>query len=150
MAQMSGTRAAMRLLLCFSLCATVALAGCARTVGWEFADDPGLPVDIRTSGGEELSGTLLELSSGSLVFDTEIERGENVEVRRRGGADYVYVDGVIVGTVVEIRDFDIVTRRRVPLEEARDVSVRSRGYVGWGTAIAAVAFFFLGQALEEQ
>ncbi len=128
---------------------TFLASGCATTSGWYFADEPGVPVDMRLEGDETLSATLVELSNGTLVIDTSIERGEDVEVIRRGGVDYVYVRGVAAGTAVEIRDFDIVTRQRVPLCEADDLTVRSRGYLGWGSAVAGVLTFFLLRVVED-
>jgi hypothetical protein len=135
-----------------SACALIAVAasGCAGTGGWGYADEPGVPADILTTDGQRMAGSLVELSDEAVAFDTELERGENVEVRRRSGIDYVYVDGIVRGTAVEVRDFDIVVRSRVPLKRIDELHVRTRGYLGWGTAVAGVLAFFLVQVLEEQ
>ncbi|MFH1502104.1 MAG: hypothetical protein ABIG03_03560 [Candidatus Eisenbacteria bacterium] len=127
----------------------VCVSGCASAPGWRFAEDPGVPADVRLRDGGALSGTLIEMSNGALVFDTSVERGEDVEVIRRDGVDYVYAGGVVLGTAVEIRDFDIVTRRRVPLRDTEELLIKSRAYLGWGSAVAGVLAFFLVQVLEE-
>jgi hypothetical protein len=124
-------------------------AGCAGTTGWDFASRPGVPAEIALAGGGSVTGTLLEMSDGTLVIDTSVNRGEDVEVLRKGGVDYVYVRGVVVGTAVEVRDYDIVTRQRVPLRDTDALYVRARGYIGWGSAIAGALAFFLVKVLQE-
>lgn len=123
--------------------------GCASAPGWSFAEDPGVRADLRLEQGGVVSGSLVELSNGDLVIDTSIDRGEDVEVIRRGGVDYVYVRGVATGTAVEIRDFDILTRRRIPVRETEGVFVKARGYLGWGSAVAGVLAFFLVRVLQD-
>mgnify|MGYP001065202456 CR=1 FL=1 len=140
---------ARRSLMALAALSLLSAAGCAGTGGWDFAESPGVPAGVRTSAGETLNGTLLGLSDRSLVIDTEVERGENVEVVRRDDTDYVYVDGIVMGTAVEVRDFDIVTRRKVPVQRTEELVVRTRGYLGWGSAVAGVLGFFLVQLLEE-
>ncbi len=129
--------------------AGMSLAGCAGAPGWNFAEDPGVPADITLSRGGTVTGTLVELSGGAFVIDTSIERSENVRVVRKGGVDYVYVGGVVTGTAVEVRDFDIVTRQRISVGETEDLFVKARGYLGWGSAIAGVLAFFLVKVLED-
>jgi hypothetical protein len=124
-------------------------SGCAGTSGWDFADEPGVPVDITLERGGTISGTLVELSGGAFVVDTSVDRGENVRVVRKDGVDYVYVDDVITGTAVEVRDYDIVTRERISPSELEGLSVEARGYLGWGTAIAGVLAFFLVKVLQD-
>ncbi len=127
----------------------VLLSGCAGTSGWDFADEPGVPVDVTVEHGGTISGTLMQLSGGAFVVDTRVDRGENVRVVRKDGIDYVYVDGVVTGTAVEVRDYDIVTRERISLSELDGLSVKARGYLGWGTAVAGVLAFFLVKVLED-
>jgi len=138
------------LLLGASCALALVMSGCAGTSGWAFTEDVGVPAVVERAGGERLAGTLVELSDGDLLVETEIERGENVEVVRKDGIDYVYVDGIVLGTAVDVRDFDIVTRRRIPLRSAERLTVESGGYLGWGSAIAGVLSFFLMQVLEEE
>lgn len=136
-------------LLLVPIVAALCLAGCAATRSWDYAEEPGVPADVHLKDGSSLTGTLVELSNGMLVFDSSVDRGENVEVVRKDGRDFVYVDGVVSGTALEIRDFDIVSRRRIPLREVEDLDVKSRGYLGWGSAIAGVLTFFLVPVLED-
>jgi hypothetical protein len=141
-----GTR---KLLLVLLVAAMLCFAGCAATRGWDYAEEPGVPADVQLKDGGSLTGTLVELSNGVLVFDSSIDRGENVEVIRKDGTDFVYVDGVVTGRALEIRDYDIVARRSIPLRTVEELHVKARGYLGWGSAVAGVLTFFLVPILED-
>ena len=125
-----------------------AVSGCASTSGWDYAAEPGVPAEL-TMGSNTISGTLVGLEHGALLFETEVARGEDVEVVRRDGIDYVYVGGVVSGTATEIRDFDIVMRRSVLLRDTDELAVKTRGYLGWGSAVAGGLTFFLVKVLAE-
>ncbi len=142
---LAGPRRAM-----VAVAAVLVLAtGCAGTSAWDFAESPGVPAHVNLSGGGDIAGKLLEMSGGAFVLDTRVDRGENVRVVRKDGVDYVYVDGVVVGTAVEVRDYDIVTRQRIPISEIDGMSVEARGYLGWGSAVAGVLAFFLVKVLQD-
>jgi hypothetical protein len=138
-------RAALVLCVALALCAS----GCASAPVWDYAAEPGVPADLHLKDGESLTGTLVELANDSVVFETSVVRGEDVEVIRRDGVDYVYVEGVASGTAVEIRDFDVVTRRSVLLRDTEELVVKSSGYLGWGSVVAGVFAFFLVPILRE-
>jgi hypothetical protein len=138
-------RAASVILFCV---VALAVSGCATTRGWDFADAPGVPAEL-TVDGEALSGTLVGIEQGALVFHSGVERGEDVEVIRREDVDYVYVRGIVIGTAVEVRDFDIVTRRNVLHGDVAQLDVKTRGYLGWGSAVAGVLSFFLVKVLAD-
>jgi hypothetical protein len=133
-----------------AIVAAVALSGCSGAPAWQFAERPGVPVhlDLRYGGG--IDGSLVGFEEGSLVVDHAVPKSEALEVVRMDGRDVVYVSGVPVGEAVEVRDFDVVVREKLFASEYEDARVRSRAYVGWGTAIAAVLGFFLVQLLEEE
>ena len=97
-----------------------------------------------------LGGELVGFEDGALVVDHALPKSEDLEVVRKDGTDIVYVSRVAVGEAVEIRDFDVVVRERLFPWEYDEALVRSGGYFGWGTAVAAVLAFFLVQLLEEQ
>ncbi len=125
------------------------LSGCAGAPGWQFADEPGVPVRVDLRYGGVLEGELVALEDGALVVDHALPRSEHLEVVRMDGRDIVYVSGVAVGEAVEIRDFDVVVREKLFPSEYDDARVRSRAYFGWGTAVAAVLAFLLVQLLGE-
>jgi hypothetical protein len=130
--------------------AVVALSGCAGAPAWQFADRPGVPVRVDLRYGGAIDGSLIGFEEGTLIVDHALPKSEALEVVRMDGRDVVYVSGVPVGDAVEVRDFDVVVREKLFASEYEDARVRSRAYVGWGTAIAAVLGFFLVQLLEEQ
>ena len=127
-----------------------ALSGCAGAPAWQFADEPGVPVSVELRYGGTLGGELVGFEDGALVVDHALPKSEDLEVVRKDGTDIVYVSRVAVGEAVEIRDFDVVVRERLFPWEYDEALVRSGGYFGWGTAVAAVLAFFLVQLLEEQ
>jgi hypothetical protein len=127
-----------------------ALTGCAGAPAWQFADEPGVPVQVELRYGGTLDGELVGFEGGALVVDHALPRSEDLEVVRMDGRDVVYVAGVAVGEAVEIRDFDVVVREKLFPSEYENARVRSRAYFGWGAAVAAVLAFFLVQLLEEQ
>ena len=65
------------------------------------------------------------------------------------GADLVYLDGTRIGTAVEVRDVDVLVRERMAYLEVESIEAVTRGYVGWGTAIAAVLGFLLVHLLQD-
>lgn len=132
------------------LALSVAMGGCAGTNGRQYADEPGVPVRLSTRDLGEASGSLVAFEDGAFVLDRAYERGETVEVLRSGDIDYVYVDGVVVGTVVEIRDFDIVTRQRIQHRDVLTMDVKTRAYAGWGSVVAGVLAFFLVMVVGDQ
>lgn len=135
-------------------CAVAALAavlsGCAAAPAWQFAEEPGVPIRVELKRGGTVGGELVGLEEGALLVDHSIPRSEDLQVVRRDSREIVYVSKVAVGEAVEIRDFDVVVRERFYPWEYDEAVVRSRGYVGWGTAVAAVLSFLLLQLLEEQ
>ncbi len=138
-----------RLLLGWTLVISIATTGCAMAPGWQFADDPGIPVSLSIRNQGIASGSLVAYEDGSFIFERKYDRGEDLEVLRVGDTDYVYVRGVVVGTAVEVRDFDIVTRQRISPREVGAVDVKTRAYAGWGSALAGVLTFFLVMVLED-
>jgi hypothetical protein len=126
------------------------LSGCAGAPAWRFADRPGVPVRVDLRYGDKIDGSLVGLEDGALVVDHALPKSEALKVVKMDGRDIVYVSGVAVGEAVEVRDFDVVVRERLFPSAYEDARVRSRAYVGWGTAVAAVLGFFLVQLLEEQ
>ena len=126
-----------------ALVLAVSALGCAPATGWQFADDPGIPVSISIHNQGSSSASLVAYEDGAFILERAYERGEDVEVRRLDGEDYVYVSGVVVGKAQEIRDFDIVTRQRVAPQEVTELDVKTRAYAGWGSVIAGVLAFFL-------
>jgi hypothetical protein len=138
-----------RLSLRCALILSVAIGGCAPTPGWQFADEPGVPASLSVRNQGVTSGSLVGYEDGSFVFERAYDRGEDIEVIRVAGTDYVYDRGVVVGTAVEIRDFDIVTRQRVSPRDVGSLDVKTRAYAGWGTVVAGVLAFFLVMVLED-
>ena len=130
--------------------AAAVLSGCAGAPAWQFADEPGVPVQVELRHGGTFDGKLIGFEDGALLVDHAVLKSEDLEVVRKDGRDIVYVSRVAVGEAVEIRDFDVVVRERFFPWEYDEVLVKSRGYFGWGTAVAAVLAFFLVQLLEEQ
>ena len=126
------------------------MTGCAGAPAWQFADEPGVPVEVDLRYGGILEGELVGFEDGALVVDHALPKSEDLKVVRMDGRDIVYVAGVATGEAVEIRDFDVVVRERLFPSEYDDARVRSRAYFGWGAAVAAVLAFFLVQLLEEQ
>jgi hypothetical protein len=126
-----------------------ALSGCAGAPAWQFAEEPGVPVQVELRYGGTLRGELVGFEDGALVVDHALPKSEDLEVVRKDGRDIVYVAGVAKGEAVEIRDFDVVVREKLRPSEYDGARVRSRAYFGWGTAVAAVLAFFLVQLLEE-
>lgn len=127
-----------------------ALSGCAGAPAWQFAEDPGVPVDVDLRYGGAIRGELVGFEDGALVVDHALLKSEDLEVVRMDGRNIVYVAGVAVGEAVEIRDFDVVVREKLFPSEYDDARVVARAYFGWGTAVAAVLGFLLVQLLEEQ
>lgn len=128
----------------------LALSGCGVAPGWQFAEVPGVPVSVSTGDGTRASGSLLAYEDGAFVFERTYERGEDVEVLRVDGTDYVYVRDVVVGTAVEVRDFDIVTAQRISPENVETLDVKTRAYAGWGSVIAGVLTFFVVMVLGDE
>jgi len=126
------------------------MTGCAGAPAWQFADEPGVPVEVDLRYGGTLEGELVGFEEGALIVDHALPKSEDLEGVRMDGRDIVYVAGVATGEAVEIRDFDVVVRERLFPSEYDDARVRSRAYFGWGAAVAAVLAFFLVQLLEEQ
>ena len=137
------------LVLLFGALVALGLPGCAGTRVWEYAGEPGVPVTVELKYGGTLDGQLVGYEDGGLLVDHAIPKSEELEVVRKDGVDIVYVRGVAVGKAVEVRDFDVVVREKLFRSEYEDARVKSRAYLGWGTAIAAVLAFFLVKLLEE-
>ena len=138
-----------RLLLGWTLVLSVATTGCATAPGWQFADDPGVPVSLSIRNQGVASGSLVAYDDGSFILERKFDRGEDLEVLRVGDTEYVYVRGVVVGTAVEVRDFDVVTRQRISPREVGAVDVKTRAYAGWGSVLAGVLTFFLVMVLGD-
>ena len=138
-----------RLLLGWTLVLSVATTGCATAPGWQFADDPGVPVSLSIRNQGVASGSLVAYDDGSFILERKCDRGEDLEVLRVGDTEYVYVRGVVVGTAVEVRDFDVVTRQRISPREVGAVDVKTRAYAGWGSVLAGVLTFFLVMVLGD-
>lgn len=127
----------------------VSLGGCAPGPAWQFADAPGVPVSVSVGEQGTATGTLVAYEDGAFIFERSYERGEDVEVLRRDGTDYVYVRGIVVGTLVEVRDFDVVTRQRISPGDVTTMGVKTRAYAGWGSVLAGVLTFFLVMVLGD-
>jgi len=106
-------------------------------------------VRIALTSGGAISGTLIGMEEGVLIVDRSVPKSSNVTVVRRDGVDIVYLDGIPIGTAMEIRDVDIVVRERRAFFEIDDVRVVSGAYFGWGTAIAAVLAFLMVRVLQD-
>jgi hypothetical protein len=143
----AGGRRGLRLAAAIIVAGTAA-AGCAARSGWGYTEEPGVPATVTEAGGGRFSGTLVSYETGSFVFDRSLLKGEGLEVVRKDGIGYVYVDGVVSGTAVEVRTVDVLTRQRIPAKDVMDLDVKVRGYLGWGSAIAGVLTYFLVQILE--
>jgi hypothetical protein len=125
------------------------VAGCAGTAPSAYVEEPGVPVRVELGRGQTFSGTLIGIEGGAVLVDRSVPKSEYVSVVRRDGRDVVYVDGVAVGTAVEVRGVDILVRERLDFFEIERMEVVSRAYFGWGTGIAAVLAFFLVQILQD-
>jgi len=131
------------------LAVVAGLSGCA-SQGRSYVDEPGVRTELKLADGTKYTGTLVAYEDGALLVDREIARGENVRVIRKEGVDVAYVDDVPIGTAVEIRDFDIVVRERVPVNGIEEARVGKRALFGWGTLIAAVLTFTLVQVIQDK
>ena len=131
------------------LALTVTLCGCAGSSPESFVEEPGVTVRVVLTSGESMSGTLVGMEDGSLVFDRSIPKSPDVTVVRSDEIDIVYLRDVPIGRAVEVRDVDIVVRERLAFFEVADVRVVSRAYFGWGTGVAAVLAFLLVRLLED-
>jgi hypothetical protein len=132
------------------LAAAAVLTGCAGTSTGVFSEEPGARVQVTMLSGESFPATLVSLEDGALIVERSRLRGEDLSVVDRDGRQVVYVDGSPVGTAVLIRDVDVLVRERLEFFMVKDVSVVSRAYFGWGTAVAAVLAFFLVHLLKEE
>ncbi len=125
------------------------LSGCATTTSRSFVEEPGVTVRITLTSGDSISSTLIGMEDGVLVVDHSVPKSSNVTVVRRDGMDIVYLDGTPIGTAEEIRDVDIVVRKRLAFFEIDDVRVVSKAYFGWGTAVVAVLAFLMVRVLQD-
>ena len=125
------------------------LSGCAATTPGSFVEEPGVTVRIALTSGGTISGTLIGMEEGVLIVDRSVPKNTNVTVVRKAGVDIVYLDGIPIGTAMEIRDVDIVVRERRAFFEIDDVRVVSGAYFGWGTAVAAVLAFLMVRVLQD-
>ncbi len=123
----------------------VAAAGCAPA--GTYVTDPGVDASMVLPEGE-VSGTLVGYEQGALLVDRAYEKSVDLRVVRHDGVDMVYLEDVPIGPAVEVRDFDVVVRERIPLEAVEDARVRRRALFGWGTLAAAVVTFVLVQAVQ--
>jgi hypothetical protein len=128
---------------------SMAMSGCAGARPDPLSEEPGVRVHVSLVSGESFRATLVAIEEGALVLERSRVRSERLSVTDRDGTQVVYVDGSPVGTVVAVRDVDVLVRERVAFFRIEDVRVVSRAYFGWGTAIAAVMAFFLVKILEE-
>jgi hypothetical protein len=144
-----GARARLSFMAGLSALLVSVLAGCAATTPENFVEEPGVPVRVRLTSGESMSGTLVGMEDGMLVVHHSVPKSTSVTVVRSGGTDIVNVHGTPIGTAVEVRDVDILVRERIAFFEVEDVGVVRKAYFGWGTAIAAGLAFALVQALED-
>ncbi len=140
---------------CRAVCAALLVAGlsfqgCAGAGGWRYSDEPGVRATVLLADGSRLSGTVVGFEQGAYLLDCSVAKSERLEVVRREGRDVAYEDGVAIGSAVEVRDFDVVVRRRIPLMDVEELRIATRTYVGWGTVIAAALSFFFFQLLEQQ
>jgi hypothetical protein len=124
------------------------LSGCAGTAPRQFVEEPGVTVRVRLTTGESLSGMLVAMESNVLVVDHSVPKSARVEIVRRDDSDIVVLAGTPIGRALEVRDVDVLVRQRFSFFEIEDVRVVSRGYLGWGTVIAAVLGFLLVKVLE--
>lgn len=141
-----GAPAVLVLLVVVAACL---VSGCAGTAPSAFTEEPGVPVHVELEGGQTFSGTLIGIDGGAVLVERSVPKSQYVSVVRRDGRDVVYVDGVAVGTAVEVRGVDILVRERLGFFEIEEMEVVSRAYFGWGTGIAAVLAFFLVQILQD-
>jgi len=125
------------------------LSGCAATTSGGFVEEPGVTVRITLTSGDSISGTLIEMEDRVLVVDHSVPKSSNVTVVRRDGVDIVYRDGTPIGTAEEIRNVDILVRKRLAFFEIDDVRVVSKAYFGWGSAVAAVLAFLMVRVLQD-
>ncbi len=119
--------------------------GCAPA--GRYVDDAGVDASMVLPEGE-ISGTLVGYEQGALLVDRAYEKSVDLRVVRHDEVDVVYIDNVPIGPAVEVRDFDVVVRERIPLETVEDARVRRRALFGWGTLVAAVLTFALVQAVQ--
>jgi hypothetical protein len=141
-----------RLRLAACVCAVAALgllAGCAGS-GRLFVDEPGISADVALTDGEVISGRLMGYEGGALVIERALVKSEELTVVRKNGEAIAYVQNVPMGVAVEVRDFDIVVRQKIPLRNVEDAEVATRTLFGWGTAVAALLAFGLVQILQDQ
>jgi hypothetical protein len=131
------------------LALVVLLAGCAAGPGARFEGRLGVPVRVTLADSTAYAATLHGLEAGALLLDREVPKSDDVVVVRSGGVDYVEMAGRVLGTAVEVRAFDIVVRESVAPEAVSRLDVRTRAYIGWGTAVAAVLAFALVLAIED-
>lgn len=129
--------------------AALLLTGCAGTAPQGFAEEPGVPVRIELESGESFSGEMIGVERGAVIIDHSVPKSQYVSVVRRDGVDVVFIDGVPVGTAMEVRGVDILMRERLDFFEIERIDVVSRAYFGWGSGIAAGLAFFLVQVLED-
>lgn len=128
------------------LTSILALAmGCAPA--GRYVDSAGVDASMVVPEGE-ISGTLIGYEEGVLLVDRAYEKSVDLRVVRLDGVDVVYLDDVPIGPAVEVRDFDVVVRERIPLETVEDARVRRRALFGWGTLVAAALTFALVQAVQ--
>jgi len=145
-----GSIRACKPVLAVLLAGLVALAaGCAAGPGARFEDRIGVPVRVTLADSTSYGATLVGLKEGAYLVDREIPKSDELVVVRSGGQDFVEENGRVVGTAVEIRDFDVVVRQSVPPQAVTDLSVRTDAYFGWGTVIAAGLAFALVIAIED-
>lgn len=145
-AKIGWVRAALVALLAALL---AGLSGCAAGPGARFEDRVGVPAEMTLPDGNVMRGELVGVKNGSFLMDTEVPKSEELVVVRSEGGRFVEEEGRVVGTAVEVRDFDVVVRRSVAPEAVRDLTVRTRAYFGWGTGIAAALAFALVLAIED-
>ncbi len=123
--------------------------GCAGTSPSDLVEEPGVRVRVALTSGEEFSGSLIGVEGGAYVVDHSIAKSERLRVVRENGTDLVYLDGTRVGTAVEVRAVDVLVRERLGYMEVESIEAVTRGYVGWGTAVAAALAFVLVRLLQD-
>ena len=122
---------------------------CAGTSPSDFVEEPGVRVRVTLTSGEAFSGSLVGIEGGAYVVDRSIAKSERLRVVRENGAELVYLDGTRIGTAVEVRDVDVLVRERLGYMEVESIEAVTRGYFGWGTAVAAVLAFILVRLLQD-
>ncbi|MCD4690136.1 hypothetical protein K8S17_01600 [bacterium] len=114
------------------------LTGCASLSITPYVSDPGVSATVHTSRGERFAATLIGTENGWLVLDRSYPKSESLVVVERDGEPVALYHRLPVGTVVEVRAFDVLVRERRRFSSIESVEVATSAYFGWGTLVGAL------------